>query len=59
MIQFMVIIIKANDLFKTVRDGFWKSVCAIEIYIPILICETQGLCISVLQPCSSVQKCFN
>jgi hypothetical protein len=55
----MVIIIKANDLLKTVRDGFWKHVYAIEMNLPVLICANQGLCTSVLQRCSSVQNCLN
>ena len=34
---------KANDLFKTMRNGFWKYVYAIEMYLSVLICATQRL----------------
>jgi len=55
----MGIIINANDLLKTVRNGFWKYVYLIEINLFILICASQELCAGVLQPCSNVQKCVN
>ena len=43
MLQFLIIIMKANDLFKTMRNGFWKYVYAIEMYLSVLICATQRL----------------
>ena len=39
---------------------FTKYVYAIKMNLPIiLVCATQELCTSVLQPCSNVQKCLN
>jgi hypothetical protein len=54
----MIIIIKANDLFKTARNGFWKYVYAIEMYLSIVILVFFILQLKdhVLQPCSEVLK---